>query len=97
MAAEVEETQLRVVKRGPTILSLGRLVRYKGHHRVIEALPHLLKVDPTINLLILGQGPYGAKLRKLAERLGVSVNTVEYRLLKARKTLRSELLAEGVE
>lgn len=35
--------------------------------------------------------------KQLADRLGVSVNTVEYRLLKARKQLRRELTAEGVD
>lgn len=34
--------------------------------------------------------------RQLSEHLGVSVSTVEYRLLQARKRLRRELLAEGL-
>ncbi len=69
--AEPTELPLRVVSGGPTILSLGRLVRYKGHHRVIRALPHLLEIDPTISLLILGRGPYRKQLERLVARLGL--------------------------
>ncbi len=54
-----------------TILSVGRLVRYKGHHRVIQAMPQLLELEPDTRLLILGKGPYESDLRKLAKKLGV--------------------------
>ena len=54
------------------IVSSGRLERYKGHHRVIEALPHVMREIPEAHLLILGSGPYEADLRELARRLGVS-------------------------
>ncbi len=55
-----------------TLLSIGRLVRYKGHHKVIQAMPHLLRLEPDARLLILGRGPYEKELRKLARKLGVS-------------------------
>jgi glycosyltransferase involved in cell wall biosynthesis len=54
------------------IVSSGRLERYKGHHRVIEALPYVMREIPEAHLLILGSGPYDSSLRKLARRLGVS-------------------------
>jgi glycosyltransferase involved in cell wall biosynthesis len=54
------------------IVSIGRLERYKGHHRVIEALPHVLREIPEAHLLILGSGPYESNLYKLARHLGVS-------------------------
>jgi glycosyltransferase involved in cell wall biosynthesis len=54
------------------IVSVGRLERYKGHHRVIEALPYVHKVHPTASLEILGSGPYEAELHELAARLGVA-------------------------
>jgi glycosyltransferase involved in cell wall biosynthesis len=53
------------------IVSSGRLERYKGHHRVIEALPYVIREVPDAHLVVLGSGPYGAKLRELAHRLGV--------------------------
>src|SRR5215510_1421066 len=54
------------------IVSSGRLERYKGHHRVIEALPHVMREIPEAHLLILGSGPYERDLHKLARHLGVS-------------------------
>jgi len=54
------------------IVSVGRLEQYKGHHRVIKALPHVMSEIPGAHLQILGSGPYEANLRELARRLGVS-------------------------
>jgi glycosyltransferase involved in cell wall biosynthesis len=54
------------------IVSSGRLERYKGHHRVIEALPEVIRLVPEAHLRILGSGPYEDELRQLASRLGVA-------------------------
>lgn len=60
-------------RQGPPILAtVGRLERYKGHHRVIEALPAVLEREPDASLLVVGSGPYEEDLRELAERLGVA-------------------------
>jgi glycosyltransferase involved in cell wall biosynthesis len=48
----------------PLVLSIGRLERYKGHHRAIAAMPHLLKAEPGAHLVIVGTGPYESDLRK---------------------------------
>jgi len=56
----------------PLILSIGRLERYKGHHRVIAAFVHVLKTRPTAHLRILGEGPYKAQLSDLVERLALT-------------------------
>lgn len=54
------------------IASVGRLERYKGHHRVLAALPHILEARPDATLWIAGSGPYEQKLRRLAAELGVA-------------------------
>jgi glycosyltransferase involved in cell wall biosynthesis len=54
------------------VVSVGRLERYKGHHKAIEALPYLLKTRPAARVEILGSGPYEADLLALAEELGVA-------------------------
>jgi glycosyltransferase involved in cell wall biosynthesis len=56
---------------GPLIVSIGRLERYKGHHRLIEALPLLLRHVPDARIRILGEGPYRPKLEALTRRLGL--------------------------
>ena len=56
----------------PLVVSLGRLERYKGHHRAIEAFVHLRRAKPAARLRILGQGPYEPQLRRMVDRLGLS-------------------------
>jgi glycosyltransferase involved in cell wall biosynthesis len=59
-------------KKGTLIASIGRLERYKGHHRILAALPHILRRRPDTRLWIAGSGPYEGQLRRQAERLGVA-------------------------
>ncbi|HEY4610621.1 MAG TPA: glycosyltransferase family 4 protein [Ilumatobacteraceae bacterium] len=54
------------------ICSVGRLERYKGHHRVIETLPALRKLVPNVVLYIVGDGPYRTQLQTLVRRLDVA-------------------------
>jgi glycosyltransferase involved in cell wall biosynthesis len=53
------------------IVSIGRLERYKGHHRAIDAMPLLLRVRPNARLQIVGTGPYERALRQRIRRLGL--------------------------
>ena len=55
----------------PLIISVGRLERYKGHQRVIEALPKVLEQIPDARLRIVGTGPYESNLREMARKLGI--------------------------
>jgi glycosyltransferase involved in cell wall biosynthesis len=54
------------------IVSAGRLERYKGHQRVIRALPYVMREDADAHVVVLGSGPYEPELRALASRLGVA-------------------------
>ncbi len=69
-----------MLNEGPLIVSIGRLERYKGHHRVIEALPRLEQVYPGLRLRVVGTGPYEATLRKMAHALGVA-DRVEFQTI----------------
>lgn len=62
------------------VVSVGRLERYKGHHRAIEALPALVALRPKAHLQILGTGPYEDELKAIAQRLGVA-DRVEVRFV----------------
>ncbi len=57
---------------GKLIVAVGRLERYKGHQRVIAALPGVLAHQPEAQLRIVGAGPYESALRHLATKLGVA-------------------------
>lgn len=54
------------------IVSVGRLERYKGHDRIVEAMPHVLRECASARLRIAGDGPERSRLRRLAAELGVS-------------------------
>ena len=54
------------------ILSIGRLERYKGHDRVLGAMPHILRTAPHARLEILGSGPQEAELRRSVDRAGLT-------------------------
>jgi len=84
--ARLANDSVRVIRNGGTlppptpgtapipgrIVSSGRLERYKGHHRVIEALPHITAVVPDAHVVILGSGAYETQLVELARRLQVA-------------------------
>jgi glycosyltransferase involved in cell wall biosynthesis len=57
-----------------TLASIGRLERYKGHHRVLEAFPLVLERRPEARLLIVGKGPYEEELRRQVEELGLTAS-----------------------
>jgi glycosyltransferase involved in cell wall biosynthesis len=58
-------------RRAPVIASVGRLERFKGHHRLVTALPGVLERHPDARLLIIGNGPEEMALRALAVEAGV--------------------------
>jgi glycosyltransferase involved in cell wall biosynthesis len=61
----------------PTILFVGRLRRYKGVDWVMRSLPAVLARVPATRLLVIGDGPFEAELRRSAKRLGVA-SAVEF-------------------
>jgi glycosyltransferase involved in cell wall biosynthesis len=68
-------TPMRHDGREPLILSVGRLERYKGHHRLIEAFPSILERQPNARLRILGKGPHEGELQRMARDLGIADRT----------------------
>jgi glycosyltransferase involved in cell wall biosynthesis len=74
------------------IASVGRLERYKGHHRVLSALPYVLAEEPNLELWIAGMGPYEDALRELAARLGVADHvTIQSNSLSDRDAMAAQL------
>ena len=56
----------------PLIVSGGRLEKFKGHHRILGAMPTILAQAPDARLVLVGDGPYEKPLRAMANRLGVA-------------------------
>lgn len=56
----------------PLILTVGRLVKKKGHETVLRSLPAVLKRFPQTKYLVVGDGPERERLQNLAIGLGLS-------------------------
>ncbi len=61
----------------PTIVFVGRLRRYKGVDWVMRTLPAVLRRVPGARLLVIGDGPFEAQLRRAAAQLEVA-DAVEF-------------------
>lgn len=60
------------VARQPVVATIGRLERFKGHQRVLESFPLILRSRPDVGLWIVGEGPQEMALRRQAANLGVA-------------------------
>ena len=72
--AGLPQTNAKLSTGGPLIISLGRLEKYKGHHRAVQAFEILLRTIGDARLRILGTGPYEGKLRQLVSGLGLEAS-----------------------
>ncbi len=57
------------------IVSVGRLVPWKGMETLIQCMPEILKVCPGARLKIIGDGPQGEHLKAEAKRIHVETAT----------------------
>jgi glycosyltransferase involved in cell wall biosynthesis len=57
--------------RRPTVAYLGHLLEKQGLQVVLEAMPRVLHLSPQARLLVIGDGPYRARLEELARELHV--------------------------
>ena len=80
--------------RGALVTS-GRLEQYKGHHRVIAALPLIRATMPEATLTVLGSGPYEEELRRLAEERGVADAVTFRHLLPAERSEMAAILSRS--
>ena len=79
----------------PLIISPGRLERYKGHHRLIMALPHIRERRPDTRLLILGVGPYETELRTLAQHIGMAEHVTIRSIPASNRQAMAETLSQA--
>jgi len=77
------------------IVTSGRLEKYKGHHRVIEALPYVMRDIPEAHVIVLGSGSYESELRALASRLDVADRVSIRQVAPADRAAMAGALAEA--
>lgn len=76
------------------VVYLGHLVERQGVATLVNALAILIKNDPEITAEIIGGGPEGEPLRKLAKKLGISKQVTFHGFVKDHKDVES-ILASG--
>ncbi len=54
------------------LLTVARLVKRKGHRRVLDALPQVIAERPNLYYLIAGDGPLRDQLETLSRNLGIA-------------------------
>ncbi|WP_312114086.1 1,4-alpha-glucan branching protein domain-containing protein [Brevibacillus reuszeri] len=57
---------------GPILFFVGRLVREKGAHLLIEAVARLVHAYPALQLVVAGRGPMQDELKQVAAQRGVA-------------------------
>lgn len=62
--------------QGRLVISVGRLVPWKGFEALIRVHARMVKTLPDLRLMIVGNGPDREKLEALAQSLGVSNSVV---------------------
>lgn len=63
--------ELGLPRGAPLVVSVGRLVKQKGHHHLLQAWPLVVGSMPHARLLVVGDGPWRARLAEQAKVLGV--------------------------
>jgi len=71
-----EWSKIKKKKINHMILSVGRLVRQKGMHRLVQALPIVLKKYPDASLHIVGDGIERDNLEKMVHDLGIAKKVI---------------------
>lgn len=69
-----EQLKVELNLSGRTIISVGRLVPWKGFVTLIELMPEILKIFPGTQLLIAGSGPDRDFLQSKTNELGLGQN-----------------------
>ncbi|MEK7561108.1 MAG: glycosyltransferase family 4 protein [Patescibacteria group bacterium] len=73
-----EDARVRLDLSGHVVVSVGRLVPWKGFDVLISSIPDLIARFSDLRLVIIGSGPEEARLRALASSLGIN-DSVEFK------------------
>jgi len=66
-----EEARTKLGIHGNIILSVGRLVPWKGFRMLIKIMPQLLELNQFFRLVIVGDGPERKNLEAMAKNIGL--------------------------
>jgi glycosyltransferase involved in cell wall biosynthesis len=70
-----EASPLPIARRGPNVIYVGRLERYKNVDLLLRAVGRVAERVPNVSLQVVGEGSDRARLESLATQLGVDQRT----------------------
>lgn len=79
----------------PTIITVARLVPWKGIQHVLSVMPELLKKYPKLKYRIVGEGPFKKDLKKLVSALKLKKNVEFLGALPNKKTVEHIAMADA--
>jgi glycosyltransferase involved in cell wall biosynthesis len=87
-AVELREIKASGEKCGrPLLLTIGRLVPWKGVDELVELVPSLAKRYPNLKLVVIGDGPEREKLGQLCQKIGAEPHVIFTGRLSHQETL----------
>src|SRR3989344_1732191 len=69
-----DEARAKFLLSGEVMVSIGRLVSWKGFETLIEMFPEIVKRNPNAKLYIIGDGPEKGNLQKAINMAGLPKN-----------------------
>jgi len=60
----------------PFLLGMGRLVKEKGFHVLIESFSQIHKNHPTLKLVLAGMGPYESEIKQMVDLKGLESKVI---------------------
>lgn len=92
----VDFPQAAISSEGPLkIITIGRLIEFKGFHHLIEACAKLDEAGIDYECCIIGEGPWREQLEKMAHDLGV-IERVEFAGVQTQEEVKRRLQASDV-
>ena len=82
-----EDTRRDLNMVRPTILSVGRIVPWKGFDTLIEIMPEIQKEIPEAQLVVIGEGGQKKELEELVQKKNLGDSVVFTGILEHKKTL----------
>ena len=70
----IKEKEIKFSDGKPTLLTLARLEKRKGHQKILHTIKELKSQYPNIRYIVAGDGKEKKNLKSLANKLGISKN-----------------------
>ncbi len=73
---QIQEEKVKLIDGTPTLLTLARLEKRKGHENILYSIYNLKKQYPNIRYLIAGEGEEETNLKSIVKDLKISENVM---------------------